>query len=619
MLRSALAILPPTTSYEVWKRRGFGRRVPGYAVSSASETVVLSMDLAIPKAEVRGVQPAPARREGAIIDPGLARLERLRALQVPTVERPFYAAAVGTPVPTRRLPGTTYQYCLQLPKCLWDAPLFDLAVEVLWHPGVVGCVYDVPVLDLVPGKWQCVLWPAALALPQLLQADAVRCRHPDNTPEVACVEALDNAREPDLWPPIHTALAGFGITPERIFMGTVGWYTALAFDDLCEVAVDAGIPVDQWTAAHAFELRFVLFALDAIRGTALGRDVREQRRRFVLSSCLKAWAAAAAADRDQRRVAERRRQLGQAAAEVERARRSRSKRMSKPRSRTIQAKVEDESARFRRLNEEAACSLRRQAQADRVVVAAQQPRRWWMRLVWRVWVDVHWVERLVRGGCWDVAQRQLQLYAEDRQLLASDGSDVFTSLSAADGTTVSIVVESCQLGVNPGDVHQCTALFEGLAEAGTLFSIQSVPCYTPTFSCGGSYLRWEVTCAPPPDVAVGNCSAEPEPQPEEFVSLPRVEMVGVARLLEVGERWSEARGFPLTTVVKLDGVGLTRDVWQSTRRQCERTSADRDFGAQLDAWTSGLGCWEACGLDDDDDMDEPDAWRDSEALDYWDA
>ena len=221
--------------------------------------------------------------------------------------------------------------------------------------------------------------------------------------------------------------------------------------------------------------------------------------------------------------------------------------------------------------------------------------------------------------CWAVAQRQLQLYAEDRQLLASDGSDVFTSLSAADGTTVSIVVESCQLGVNPGDVHQCTALFEGLAEAGTLFSIQSVPCYTPTFSCGGSYLRWEVTCAPPPDVAVGDCSAEPEPQPEEFVSLPRVEMVGVARLLEVGERWSEARGFPLTTVVKLDGVGLTRDVWQSTRRQCERTSADRDFGAQLDAWTSGLGCWEACGLDDDDDMDELDAWRDSEALDYWDA
>ena len=24
-------------------------------------------------------------------------------------------------------------------------------------------------------------------------------------------------------------------------------------------------------------------------------------------------------------------------------------------------------------------------------------------------------------------------------------------------------------------------------------------------------------------------------------------------------------------------------------------------------------------IDDDDDMDEPDAWRDSEALDYWDA
>ena len=72
-----------------------------------------------------------------------------------------------------------------------------------------------------------------------------------------------------------------------------------------------------------------------------------------------------------------------------------------------------------------------------------------------------------------------------------------------------------------------------------------------------------MTCAPPPDGAVGDCSVEPEPQPEEFVSLPRVEMVGVARLLEVGERWSEARGFPLTTVVGLDSVGLARDDWQS--------------------------------------------------------
>ena len=48
-------------------------------------------------------------------------------------------------------------------------------------------------------------------------------------------------------------------------------------------------------------------------------------------------------------------------------------------------------------------------------------------------------------------------------------------------------------------------------------------------------------------------------------------------------------------------------------------SCASDHASILDAWTSGLGCWEACGLDDDDDMDEPDAWRDSEALDYWDA
>ena len=44
-----------------------------------------------------------------------------------------------------------------------------------------------------------------------------------------------------------------------------------------------------------------------------------------------------------------------------------------------------------------------------------------------------------------------------------------------------------------------------------------------------------------------------------------------------------------------------------------------DFGSQLDAWASGLGHWEVCGLDDDDGMYEPDAWRHSEALDDWDA
>jgi hypothetical protein len=120
-------------------------------------------------------------------------------------------------------------------------------------------------------------------------------------------------------------------------------------------------------------------------------------------------------------------------------------------------------------------------------------------------------------------------------------------------------------------------------------------------------------------VLVGDDSSEPEPQPEGDGSLPRVEMVGVVRLLEAGEWWSEARGFPLTTVVGLDSVGLARDDWQSARQQCARLSAERDFGSQLDAWASGLGHWEVCGLDDDDDMYEPDAWRHSEALDDWDA
>ena len=43
-------------------------------------------------------------------------------------------------------------------------------------------------------------------------------------------------------------------------------------------------------------------------------------------------------------------------------------------------------------------------------------------------------------------------------------------------------------------------------------------------------------------------------------------------------------------------------------------SADRAFGNQLDAWASGLGGWGGCEAEDEDDFDEPRAWRDSMAL-----
>ena len=42
-------------------------------------------------------------------------------------------------------------------------------------------------------------------------------------------------------------------------------------------------------------------------------------------------------------------------------------------------------------------------------------------------------------------------------------------------------------------------------------------------------------------------------------------------------------------------------------------------GNQLDAWASGLGDWGECEADDDDDFDEPGAWRDSMALGDCDA
>jgi len=198
--------------------------------------------------------------------------------------------------------------------------------------------------------------------------------------------------------------------------------------------------------------------------------------------------------------------------------------------------------------------------------------------------------------------------------------------------TVSIVVESCQLGVNPGDVHQCTALFEGLAEAGTLISFNSVPCYTPTFLCEGSCLQWEVQRAEPATVAEDSSFAAPEPEPEEEKEgtegqkeedgeeggeslLPRVGGIRcVARLLQVGEWRFGARGFPLATVIELDGVGLARDAWRLERQQRESLYALQAYTAQLDAYVGGGGDWAADGLDDDEYLDAPGAWHDGEAL-----
>jgi hypothetical protein len=56
----------------------------------------------------------------------------------------------------------------------------------------------------------------------------------------------------------------------------------------------------------------------------------------------------------------------------------------------------------------------------------------------------------------------------------SDGSDLFMGPPKWGGVAVTIVVESCQPGSNPGDVLTCTASFGGLAEAGTLSSFHLV-------------------------------------------------------------------------------------------------------------------------------------------------
>jgi hypothetical protein len=61
-----------------------------------------------------------------------------------------------------------------------------------------------------------------------------------------------------------------------------------------------------------------------------------------------------------------------------------------------------------------------------------------------------------------------------------------------------------------------------------------------------------------------------------------------------------------------------RDIGRSLSGVTLRTVSRSCASSPTPSLTSAAGS-KACGLDDDDDMDEPDAWRDSEALDYWDA
>ena len=98
---------------------------------------------------------------------------------------------------------------------------------------------------------------------------------------------------------------------------------------------------------------------------------------------------------------------------------------------------------------------------------------------------------LVAASVW----RVLELPALGGWRRERDGSWACWQPLAAGDTAYMIAVESCQPGSsNSGYVPSRTALTEGLAEAGTLCFIHSVPCYTPAFSCGGFSLlqvvRW---------------------------------------------------------------------------------------------------------------------------------
>ena len=77
------------------------------------------------------------------------------------------------------------------------------------------------------------------------------------------------------------------------------------------------------------------------------------------------------------------------------------------------------------------------------------------------------------------------------------------------------------------------------------------------------------------------------------------------------------------TGVIVSQLALAREEGRSGRLggvfRCPSCRGFWAFGNQLDAWASGLGDWGECEADDDDDFDEPGAWRDSMALDDCDA
>eukprot|EP01043_Picozoa_sp_COSAG02_P043876 COSAG02_NODE_3859_length_6136_cov_7.707305_8_plen_190_part_00 len=123
--------------FSVWKDSGYGGYavgyVPGYGDLHSGHTV-LAQDLATPgSAGPRyGLYPPHTGEDVETLDTVATCLLARRGVQG---EVPLYASPCPRRLPRAQRASSLLQYELQLPRCLWVAPLFDTAAAVLWCPG----------------------------------------------------------------------------------------------------------------------------------------------------------------------------------------------------------------------------------------------------------------------------------------------------------------------------------------------------------------------------------------------------------------------------------------------------------------------------------------------------
>jgi len=234
-------------------------------------------------------------------------------------------------------------------------------------------------------------------------------------------------------------------------------------------------------------------------------------------------------------------------------------------------------------------------------------------LLWRLWqkymvivtmrrvaVAVREGSRLADGGAF---------LSEVRRALASER----WGFPAAMGDALTAVEFFHPGSVNPGLVHVCTALIEGVVAADFTNNFRW-SANTPAISVRGVQLRWTVFDAElsPPGASVLGV-------PVGVVVRVRLQVCGMERFgARVGQLTT--RGPPFDGRLAVDGL-----VWDRTAAKAAEWSmsvaSERAMSSQIDAYVGGGGSeWASGDTDPDDDFYVPDGGSDGDdygADDYY--